>query len=58
MDLGSAPTPMKNSGYTTVSLCVQKVDTCCQPEKDGHALHLKLLRQLLYLMECKTRVFL
>jgi len=35
MDLGSAPTPMKNSGYTTVSLCAQKVDMCYQPEKDS-----------------------
>jgi len=58
MDLGTALTPLKNSGYTTVSLCVQKVDMCCQPEKDTHALHLKLLCQLLYLLECKMRVFL
>jgi len=34
MDLGSVPTPVKNSGYTTVSSCVQKVDMCSQPEKD------------------------
>ena len=32
--LGVSPTPLKNSGYTTVSLCVQKIDMCCQPEKN------------------------